>query len=146
MLCLNPCSSGRWSRRKNSSLDEGDIVVLILVLVEDGLGDGSHNVVRYDESCLNPCSSGRWSRSYGKTVYVRWKDYGLNPCSSGRWSRSNMDMYPETSFRGLNPCSSGRWSRRPARRCLTQTVGAVLILVLVEDGLGEGCLCHVLSD
>ena len=35
---LNPCCSGRWSRtdKDNSDLDKG-IIVLILVVVDDGL-------------------------------------------------------------------------------------------------------------
>ena len=65
--------------------------------------------------------------------------YCLNPCFSGGWSRSS--FFPNKSFReivSLNPCFSGGWSRSigiaisNAEHCL------VLILVLVEDGLG-GC-------
>ena len=37
---LNPCFSGGWSRRATQSAAKaGDTLVLILVLVEDGLGD-----------------------------------------------------------------------------------------------------------
>ena len=36
---------------------------------------------------------------------------------------------------GLNPCFSGGWSRRVCRRH-NRATKAVLILVLVEDGLG----------
>ena len=40
MICLNPCFSGGWSRRKLTLTKSGeDDIVLILVLVEDGLGD-----------------------------------------------------------------------------------------------------------
>ena len=35
---LNPCFSGGWSRRKQKILMKRDLKVLILVLVEDGLG------------------------------------------------------------------------------------------------------------
>ena len=40
MLCLNPCFSGGWSRRlgMTSTEQHGMYMVLILVLVEDGLG------------------------------------------------------------------------------------------------------------
>ena len=37
---------------------------------------------------------------------------------------------------GLNPCFSGRWSRREEIPLLPTKEGRVLILVLVEDGLG----------
>ena len=38
---LNPCCSGRWSRREGLHRCSGAVhVVLILVVVEDGLGDG----------------------------------------------------------------------------------------------------------
>ena len=40
------------------------IQVLILVVVEDGLVQGAHRVMRVNVWCLNPCCSGRWSRTY----------------------------------------------------------------------------------
>ncbi len=44
IICLNPCSSGRWSRRHLlSQLKVLLLTVLILVLVEDGLGDAETN-------------------------------------------------------------------------------------------------------
>ena len=36
--------------------------VLILVVVEDGLGDGTPMLDENEEQSLNPCCSGRWSR------------------------------------------------------------------------------------
>ena len=42
--CLNPCSCGRWSQSRISINDKtSKIVVLILVLVEDGLRGYSRN-------------------------------------------------------------------------------------------------------
>ena len=38
-------------------------VVLILVVVEDGLGEINYYDFDYDCYGLNPCCSGRWSRS-----------------------------------------------------------------------------------
>ena len=39
-ICLNPCFSGGWSRRRIVNDIEGYLnIVLILVLVEDGLGE-----------------------------------------------------------------------------------------------------------
>ena len=35
---LNPCFNGRWSRRFTIMLKNKDVKVLILVLMEDGLG------------------------------------------------------------------------------------------------------------
>ena len=46
-------------------------IVLILVLVEDGLGDHEKNSIIFDFSTgLNPCFGGRWSRSHGRAVRV----------------------------------------------------------------------------
>ena len=61
----------------------------------------------------------------------------LNPCFSGGWSRS-WGWIPKTlpPLGSLNPCFSGGWSRRIWMRTIPNEVAAVLILVLVEDGLG----------
>ena len=61
--------------------------VLILVVVEDGLGEykGGFKWVSTAD-CLNPCCSGRWSRSY-RYDCLRCSPISLNPCCSGRWSR-----------------------------------------------------------
>ena len=87
--------------------------VLILVLVEDGLGASTKQSLlrRNSSQCLNPCFSGGWSRSC-KKVFI--------------------DTYPEES---LNPCFSGGWSRSSSS-CTRRPLCTVLILVLVEDGLG----------
>ena len=64
------------------------------------------------------------------------KKTGLNPCFSGGWSRSLCEAYLNgAEAAGLNPCFSGGWSRRTKHGLLWQ-VERVLILVLVEDGLG----------
>ena len=39
-----------------------DLGVLILVVVEDGLGDKDNWLAEIKKWCLNPCCSGRWSR------------------------------------------------------------------------------------
>ena len=62
--------------------------VLILVLVEDGLGVAA--VRNYTESaiwCLNPCFSGGWSRSTRRNCGRNAYSGSLNPCFSGGWSR-----------------------------------------------------------
>ena len=63
-MSLNPCFSGGWSRRA-ADLDAAATaaVVLILVLVEDGLGADLIELLRTAQICLNPCFSGGWSRS-----------------------------------------------------------------------------------
>ena len=86
---LNPCSNGRCSRRGQNQVNPHKDLVLILVLMEDALGDTeSHRRERTIEErvlilvlmedalgeelkkldlencgiCLNPCSNGRCSR------------------------------------------------------------------------------------
>ena len=62
----------------------------------------------------------------------------LNPCFSGGWSRSTSSCLKLlTSAGGLNPCFSGGWSRRAILSVERTGHGTVLILVLVEDGLGD---------
>ena len=58
--------------------------VLILVLMEDSLGDLKK---KYDIAvkCLNPCFNGRFSRRLLKNGAKLVK--GLNPCFNGRFSR-----------------------------------------------------------
>ena len=63
-LCLNPCYSGRWSRRQmiDAAEDAAD-AVLILVIAVDGLGEEIQlTSVSSKIASLNPCYSGRWSR------------------------------------------------------------------------------------
>ena len=38
VACLNPCFNGRWSRTLDQVLQVEQVFVLILVLMEDGLG------------------------------------------------------------------------------------------------------------
>ena len=89
----------------------GEDNVLILVLVEDGLGDTFKITTAVAAECLNPCFSGGWSRSNNSQSRTP-----INKC--------------------LNPCFSGGWSRRRTCFCSSFILPLVLILVLVEDGLG----------
>ena len=59
---------------------------------------------------------------------------GLNPCFNGRWSRTRMKTL-NTNQSCLNPCFNGRWSRTAVLR-FAGLKPIVLILVLMEDGLG----------
>ncbi len=89
------------------------VEVLILVLVEDGLGDH-----------LQPFQSdGLCAR--------------LNPCFSGGWSRRKRTETLNSTMHRLNPCFSGGWSRRAKYQRQYESITRVLILVLVEDGLGD---------
>ena len=85
--------------------------VLILVVVDDGLVPHKDLLMCVLSQSLNPCCSGRWSRTVTSTML-----------SSSIWS-------------GLNPCCSGRWSRTEAKKIKKEHKLAVLILVVVEDGL-----------
>ena len=40
------------------------IIVLILVVLEDGLGVKKYGTYNENDGCLNPCCSGGWSRSW----------------------------------------------------------------------------------
>ena len=59
----------------------------------------------------------------------------LNPCCSGRWSRTVKLQPIRINNTSLNPCCSGRWSRTALRIAAKFNLEAVLILVVVEDGL-----------
>ena len=85
--------------------------VLILVLVEDGLGVGYFRVQEEEITCLNPCFSGRWSRSSDT----------FDVCGS---SHSVLILVLVEDGLGVETCC------KQIQYCL------VLILVLVEDGLG----------
>ena len=139
---LNPCFSGRWSRSSPLNLTIMELyLVLILVLVEDGLGDDVINNGVATEWSLNPCFSGRWSRrstplaplwSHKVRVLI------LVLVEDGLGEDIELLMNGENV--SLNPCFSGRWSRRMLVLVLSYLLARVLILVLVEDGLGERIL------
>ena len=94
---LNPCFSGGWSRSGLHLQDDNSRwKVLILVLVEDGLGEELNAFEKATVVGLNPCFSGGWSRRppSGRTK-PRVKK-GLNPCFSGGWSRRVKDSLDNT--------------------------------------------------
>ncbi len=71
-----------------SALKNGDVDVLILVLMEDGLRVPKKKLTMLLIS-LNPCFNGRWSaRSSASSKYSEFPQ-GLNPCFNGRWSASS---------------------------------------------------------
>ncbi len=85
---------------------------------------------------LNPCFNGRWSRTF-LILGIIIINAGLNPCFNGRWSRTKPGKTDMIMVMGLNPCFNGRWSRTRIMIMLSGLV-QVLILVLMEDGLGLG--------
>ncbi|WP_231370785.1 hypothetical protein, partial [Prevotella sp. F0091] len=59
-ICLNPCFNGRYSRRlKEILLEEDARNVLILVLMEDTLGEHFRSTIFKVKISLNPCFNGR---------------------------------------------------------------------------------------
>ena len=101
---LGRLKSGKWARALRA-------LVLILVLVDVGLGHVLCQDALRPVRCLNPCFSGCWSRT--------------SKLSASSLQRSS-----------LNPCFSGCWSRTPGKAKLMVIV-TVLILVLVDVGLGR---------
>ena len=79
-------------------------------------------------------------------LYGSWAT-GLNPCFSGGWSRRPY-QHQQNHRRGvcLNPCFSGGWSRSIYYPLEETPENVVLILVLVEDGLGEQLLELTVSE
>ena len=71
IMRLNPCCSGIWSRTSVIYWDNDTKQVLILVVVEYGLGlqNGKSN---QHHSSLNPCCSGIWSRTLYDYEKVRF--------------------------------------------------------------------------
>ena len=63
-------------------------------------------------------------------------DNGLNPYCSGQWSRTiNDDKRAETALKSLNPYCSGQWSSTCLSLQIPVALSAVLILVVVDNGL-----------
>ena len=88
------------------------ISVLILVLVEDGLGD-------LGGECASPAT------------YM-----GLNPCFSGGWSRSLILLIQPSYFYSVLILVLVEDGLGAGGLCALFCRPRVLILVLVEDGLG----------
>ena len=84
--------------------------VLILVLVDVGLGQDAKEGVLSEQDCLNPCFSGCWSRTatpppgfslMRRVLILVLVDVGLG--------HSKLEWKPWIGC--LNPCFSGCWSR-----------------------------------
>ena len=113
-------------------------MVLILVLVDVGLGR-LHAPLQRNLPRLNPCFSGCWSRTE-KYASLEFTAVGcLNPCFSGCWSRTHAAEYGLSAFDRvlilvLVDVGLGHSKWLPK---LFEV--RVLILVLVDVGLGQVC-------
>ena len=126
------------SEPKVQALGYSEALVLILVVVEYGLGVSLRSSPTRKHLCLNPCCGGIWSRR--KQLLSLLLMGGLNPCCGGIWSRSVWGL-AKNCQECLNPCCGGIWSRRDRDGALSRQ-GTVLILVVVEYGLGaRNCRC-----
>ena len=94
-------------------LQAAEGVVLILVLMEDTLGDGTERALRHFNFGLNPCFNGRYSRSSD----CRRPDHHGHRCVL-------ILVLMEDTLGGIS-------------KMLRTPVSYVLILVLMEDTLGE---------
>ena len=92
--------------------------VLILVIMEYGLG--------------------RSTKIYGLMLFA----ISLNPCYNGIWSRTNKILIIRRRWQSLNPCYNGIWSRTQSDSGRNVTPYMVLILVIMEYGLGQSGLSH----
>ena len=70
-------------------------VVLILVLMEYGLGPSKFAAIAHEDRCLNPCFNGIWYRTMSART-SKDTSCSLNPCFNGIWSRTQGMKYWKT--------------------------------------------------
>ena len=70
------------------SLIKAGAKVLILVLMEDTLGVEHDTIINHIVNGLNPCFNGRYSRRVS-LIILKNLSVSLNPCFNGRYSRSS---------------------------------------------------------
>ena len=70
--CLNPYCSGQWSHTNGSNAAElADLLVLILIVVDNGLVQSHQAMLDAIKLGLNPYCSGQWSRTRPyKTILI----------------------------------------------------------------------------
>ena len=93
---------------------------------------------------LNPCFSGCWSR----TALISDRapgDVSLNPCFSGCWSRTASAVHQQTESPLVLILVLVDVGLGPARRGTLSIPSMVLILVLVDVGLGLAGNSHDLD-
>ena len=97
ILCLNPCSCGRWSQRPSAiTLSQRHHIVLILVLVEDGLRAHPNMKVTSVLNVLILVLVEDGLRDISSSFILN-RVYSLNPCSCGRWSQSVFTWHVEVT-------------------------------------------------
>ena len=109
---LNPYCSGIWSRRIHYLYCHCNFAVLILIVVEYGLGV-------YNE---------RNQGVLATVLILIVVEYGLGALFT-------FYLFYLTQ-KSLNPYCSGIWSRRLQTKAMWSAGGEVLILIVVEYGLG----------
>ena len=67
----------------------------------------------------------------------QWRVARLNPCFIWNMVSDTVSMPTPMAIAGLNPCFNGIWSRTQAGDAASVQEGDVLILVLMEYGLGH---------
>ena len=112
---LNPYYAGIWSRRslEKKRLEAQALWVLILIMLEYGLGERVKTYQPNSGKGLNPYYAGIWSRRGFCPVGIQGKTDSLNPYYAGIWSRSLMEKSAKVDW----------WE-------------VVLILIMLEYGLG----------
>ena len=113
---------------------DGDIRVLILIVVEDGLVREPFSNVCLSTWGLNPYCSGRWSRT-GSTSTSRYLKFVLILIVVEDGLVLLWELLLRLSAIRLNPYCSGRWSRTVMVIGIVCCLVLVLILIVVEDGL-----------
>ncbi len=109
---LNPCFNGIWSRTYcDPSKRQLLPLVLILVLMEYGLGH-----------------QGKW--------YKGWKIESLNPCFNGIWSRTKKKFFSKSAKKDVLILVLMEYGLGRNLRQINEAQRLVLILVLMEYGLG----------
>ena len=104
--------------------------------MEEGIGWYKLEVVPMTHNGLNPYCSGRKNRIFRKHKYYG-SPKGLNPYCSGRRNRiSSMANLFHTSTTSLNPYCIGRRNRIARTQTATAMPSQVLILIVVEEGIG----------
>ena len=112
------------------------MLVLILIVVDNGLVPRAVYKLAILKGCLNPYCSGQWSRTSRVILWKTSMERCLNPYCSGQWSRTLVPFFNGKEHlevlilivvdNGLVPDS---------RRNRTDNQHQVLILIVVDNGL-----------
>ena len=87
------------------------IIVLILVVVDNGLVPSGDRFATSIVSSLNPCCSGQWSRTIYLLIFKIRRTYVLILVVVDNGLVHIAVSASQLTRRSLNPCCSGQWSR-----------------------------------